>query len=211
MSIPIDTTVARKHFTTVDPVMVQLLDAGLDHENPIAFPTAKPTNQYFASIVSSIISQQISIHAADAVHGRVRAKLKRITPQTVLTTSDEDLRACGLSRQKISYLKKSAEIWPTLHTQNWSVMSDAEVIAELTQLYGIGQWTAEMFLMFSLARPNVFSFGDLGLMNDLYMCYPDMKPHHTRKVTNLVESWAPHRTTAALALWWHKDGGPVLL
>lgn len=211
MTTPIDTKAALKHFTAVDPTMAQLLKTGLTAPQPIAIPEPKAPEQYFASIVSSIISQQISIHAADAVQRRVCILLPVITPETVSLAPEEALRACGFSRQKVLYIKRSAEIWPTLHVTEWANWDDEAVIAELTKLYGIGRWTAEMFLMFSLARPDAFSFGDLGLMNGLYQCYPTIKPHYTRKVAALVDSWVPHRTTAALTLWWHKDGGPLLL
>jgi DNA-3-methyladenine glycosylase II len=207
----IDTNAALKHFTKVDPTMAQLLILALSAPYAIAIPTPKHPNDYFSSIVNSIVSQQISIKAAEAVFGRITSTLKHITPESVAHATPEQLRACGLSRQKISYVQKSAAIWPSLHTHQWSKMSDEEVITELTQLYGIGRWTAEMFLIFSLARPDVFSRGDLGLMNGLFSHYPSIRPHHTRKLNHLIEQWAPHRTTAALTLWWHKDGGPLLL
>lgn len=133
-----------------------------------------------------------------------------ITPAAVLTVPEAELRACGLSRQKTRYIYRNAELWPTLDTSHFPTLPDHTVITELTKLYGIGRWTAEMFLMFTLARPDVFSFGDLGLRQSIYQHYP-VHPHHTRKIAALVESWSPYRTFAALTLWWHKDGGAVVL
>lgn len=210
MSSPLDTRAALKHFTQADPIMAAILKAALRHPTPIALPTPKPPQEYFARVVRSIVSQQISVKAADAVFGRVTTLLPILVPEAVSAVSDEELRACGLSRQKISYIRRNAEIWHTLPIEHFASMDDEAVITELTKLYGIGRWTAEMFLMFSLVRPDVFSYGDLGLMQSLYQHYP-VKVHHVRKIKNIVDTWSPHRTLASLALWWHKDGGPVIL
>lgn len=205
----IDVNEALIHFKRSDPLMAKLLAAALKAPEPLAVPAPKRSSQYFASIVSSIVSQQISVKAADSILKRVHATLGTVTPENVLTTSDDALRQAGLSPQKLRYLKHNAEIWHTLPINDFKNMEDEVVIEELVKLYGIGRWTAEMFLMFSLARPNVFSRGDLGLMNGIFLTYP-VKPHHTRKIDSLVASWAPHRTTAALTLWYHKDNKPVL-
>lgn len=207
----IDLNAAMQHFTQTDPRMAELLRDALSASDPIAIPQAKAPSQYFESIVASIISQQISTKAADAVRERVTAHLDgKITPKQVLATDFDTLKACGLSGQKTKYIMHNATVWPEVPTDAFATMSDEEVIAELTKLYGIGRWTAEMFLMFSLARPNVFSYGDLGLMDGLYRSY-NYKPHYVRKIANTVESWSPHKTAASLALWFVKDNGPVLL
>lgn len=210
MNSLIDTQAALEHFRQHDVVMARLLEVGLQGAAPIAIPTPKPSSQYFASIVSSIISQQISTKAADSIHGRVKALLGRVTPQRVQEVTDEELRACGLSGQKVKYIRHNAAIWHEIPVGNFVHLSDEEIIAELTKLYGIGRWTAEMFLMFSMARPNVFSYSDLGLMQSFFEQYP-LKPHFKKKIPATVDIWAPHKTLASLALWWHKDGGPVLL
>lgn len=217
-----DTQTALKHFSTVDPTLEQLLHAGLTAPTGqgIALPTPKPQSAYFGSIVRSIVSQQISTKAADAVFSRIVAAVDGvqesrrvatgITPERILALPEDTLKACGLSGQKTKYIRHNAEIWHTIDTTHFPTLPDEVVITELTKLYGIGRWTAEMFLMFTLCRPDVFSFGDLGLMQSIYQHYPH-RPHHTRKIATLVESWSPHRTLASLALWWHKDGGPVVL
>jgi DNA-3-methyladenine glycosylase II len=206
----IDTNTAGNYFKTADPIMAALLKQSLTAAKPIAIPQPKPTSEYFSSIVSSIISQQISTRAADAVRGRVVTFLGELTPQAVLAADFAELKAQGLSNQKTKYLKHNAEVWPTVPVKQFKAMSDEEIITELTKLYGIGRWTAEMFLMFSMARPDVFSYGDLGLMNSLYRNYK-YKPHYVRKIQTTVKSWSPHRTTASLALWHTIDNGPVLL
>lgn len=207
----IDLNAAAAHFQDVDPVMAQLLTDALSAPEPIAIPQPKPVEQYFASIVASIISQQISVKAADAVRSRVVQHLGgHITPESVQRSDFDTLKACGLSNQKTKYIKHNAKTWSDIPTTQFTSMSDDAIIKELTSLYGIGRWTAEMFLMFSLTRPNVFSYGDLGLMQGLYRAY-SYHPHYVRKIQHTVDSWAPHKTTASLALWFVKDNGPVLL
>lgn len=218
MSSILDTQVALKHFTSIDPVMASMLRTAL--QAPVALrlelPTPQPTAAYFGSIIRSIVSQQISTKAADAVFGRIVAQIggtrnsRRVTtglsPEAILALPVADLQACGLSGQKTKYIRHNAEIWHTLTTKHFTTLPDETVITELTKLYGIGRWTAEMFLIFTLARPDVFSFGDLGLMQSLYEHYPH-RPHHNRKIAALVESWSPYRTLASLTLWWHRDHG----
>jgi 3-methyladenine DNA glycosylase/8-oxoguanine DNA glycosylase len=206
----IDTKAAIKYFKTIDPVMAQVVERALTAERPIAIPTQKPTDAYFSSIVTSIISQQISTKAADAIRGRVVTLLGTVTPETVTAVDFMTLKQCGLSEKKTTYIKQNAELWHTLPISSLTTMSDDDIIKELTKLYGIGRWTVEMFLMFSLARPDVFSYGDLGLMKSLYRHY-NFKPHYTRKIRQTVDSWSPHRTVASLALWHTIDNGPVLL
>ncbi len=216
MSSLTTTRQALEHFKAVDKRMAGILEASLQSRAPITLPVPKPPAEYFESVVRSIVSQQISVKAAEAVFRRVRARVVgdqggALSPAAVLTVPEDELRACGLSGQKTRYIRRNAEIWPALETSHFSALSDEEVITELTKLYGVGRWTAEMFLMFTLARPDVFSFGDLGLMQSIYQHYKELRPHHTRKVAALVAAWSPYRTLAALALWWHKDGGPVVL
>lgn len=206
----IDTQAALIYFKQHDAVMYEILKASLESSTPLLTPKAKPTSAYFHSIVSSIISQQISVKAADAVRGRVEALLGDVTPQSVLQTDRAILQTCGLSHQKVKYIYYNAEHWHTIPTSSFSDMSDKEIISELTKLYGIGTWTAEMFLIFSMARPNVFSYGDLALVQSLYTAY-SYYPHYTKKIATTVEGWSPHQTSASLALWYARDKGPVLL
>lgn len=206
----IDTTAAYKYFKTTDPIMATVVKQALTAAYPIAIPQKKSVDAYFSSIATSIISQQISTKAADAIRGRVVSLLGTITPETVIAVDFDTLKQCGLSTKKTEYLKHNAQLWHTLPITELDAMNDEAVIKELTKLYGIGRWTAEMFLMFSLARPDVFSFGDLGLMKSLYRHY-NFKPHYTRKIEATVALWSPHRTVASLALWHTIDNGPVLL
>ncbi|HEY0964559.1 MAG TPA: DNA-3-methyladenine glycosylase 2 family protein [Candidatus Paceibacterota bacterium] len=205
----LDSVAALKHFAAHDPRMAALLQNALTHDNPLTLPIPKQSQDYFGSIISSIVSQQISVHAARAIKGRVADLLGEITPETVIAADFNTLKACGLSEKKTLYIKQNAELWHSIPYTSFSTMTDEDIIAELTKLYGIGRWTAEMFLMFSLARPDVFSFGDLGLMHGLYREY-QYKPHYTKKIKQTVETWSPHRTIASLTLWHSKDNPPPI-
>jgi DNA-3-methyladenine glycosylase II len=206
----IDTDSALQYFKQHDPIMAELLLRALEAPQPIAIPKPKPTSQYFSSIVSSIISQQISTKAATAVRQRVLAQLGTLTPEAVNAVDFDSLKACGLSAQKTKYIKHNASVWPEIPVGDFVHLPDEAIIAELTTLYGIGRWTAEMFMIFSLARPDVFSYGDFGLMKSVYRHY-NYKPHYVRKLRSTVAGWAPHRTVASLTLWHQLDNGPVLL
>jgi DNA-3-methyladenine glycosylase II len=204
MDMPINTIAALKHFKQTDVLMAQLLEAALKGVAPLTLPTPKQPHEYFGSIVSSIISQQISTAAARSIKARVLEALGELTPEAVLAIEFTTLRACGLSEKKTEYIKHNAAAWHDIPTSDFMLMDDEAIIKELTKLYGIGRWTVEMFLMFSLARPNVFSYGDLGLMQGLYGHYK-YKPHFNRKIASTVEAWSPHKTIASLTLWHTKD------
>jgi DNA-3-methyladenine glycosylase II len=200
-----DTKKAHAHFKKVDPKMAVLLKNALAHKaKPIEVPIGRQKSKYFEAIVGSIVSQQISVKAADAVWKRLKAGVKKVTPENLKNRTPEELRTYGLSRQKATYIIKSATIWETLPLAKFGKMTNEEVIAELTRLHGIGRWTAEMFLMFTLARPDVFSMGDWGLLIAIKNNY-GIKPDKKKKLEKLTALWSPHRTLAALALWHHKD------
>lgn len=210
MEQSLDLSAARKHFKAHDPIMYHLVKQVTEHKNPIVLPKPLPPRAYFGAIVSSIVGQQISTKAAAAVRARLVARVGKLTPRAISAISEEDLQSCGLSAQKTRYLKTNADLWHTIPVRSFAHMNDEEIIAELTKLYGVGTWTAEMFLMFSMARPDVFSYGDLGLMGALYQNYP-LKTHWNRKLEQTVNAWSPHRTIASLTLWHVRDNEPVIL
>jgi len=207
MKSDFDTKAALNHFKKVDPTMAAMFAASLKHANPVRMSAGKPKGKYFQSIVASIVSQQISVKAADAVWKKFTKGIGKITPENLKTRTIDELRIYGVSRQKANYIIKSAEIWETLPVAKFVTMDNEAVIAELTKLYGIGRWTAEMFLMFTLARPDVFSMGDWGLLTSIKHNYKldPKKKTHVKKIEKLAASWAPHRTLASLTLWHHKD------
>ncbi len=198
------------YFKQVDPIMARLFAESLKGKNPIVLPKAVVPEKYYVSIVRSIVSQQISTKAARSVYIRLNNHLKtkdidnKISPSSVLSTTTKGLRACGLSRQKVLYIRYNAKHWHTIPINELQSLTDEKVISILTKLHGVGRWTAEMFLIFSLGRENVFSYGDLGLMQSLLHNYK-FKKHWKQKIIKTVEKWGPYKTYASLALWHHKD------
>lgn len=166
---------------------------------------AEVTN-HFQSLVESIISQQLSVKAADTITNRFVALFPRKkfpSPQDILKTKDSIIRSVGISGQKISYIKNIAKA--ELDFKEIDKMSDEEVIIELTKIKGIGQWTAEMFLMFSLQRDDVFSYGDLGLRNAMKNIYGLRKHPTIQKAEKISGAWKPYRTLACRYLWASLD------
>jgi DNA-3-methyladenine glycosylase II len=200
---------AMQHFKQHDPIMERLLAHGIANPKTFKLPTKKPDSVYFSNIVSSIISQQISTKAADAIRSRVLGLLGSITPEQIILTPEEDLRSCGLSPQKIKYLYFNAKHWHTVPFSQFTTMDTKSVIAELIKLYGVGEWTAEMFCIFTLARTDVFSTGDLALRQSLCHYY-HVKPHYTKIIATTISAWSPYQSMAALALWHARDTGLAL-
>lgn len=193
---------AVQYFKKVDPKLHAL---ALKYQHDISASVPLPPRAYFAALASSIISQQLSTKAADTIEARVKSLLKSITPKNILAASEEELRAAGLSFQKISYLKNLAEAWPKLETKKFTALEDAEIITRLSSVRGIGRWTAEMFLMFAMARPDVFSYGDLILRNQLCTLHNLDPKKDKAEAEALAEKWSPHRTFAARILWANKN------
>ena len=204
----IDTAAALKYFKQADGVMHQLLTNAFKSNRSLRIPTPKKPDEHFTSLMNAIIGQQISTKAAASVRKNVTNFLGRLTPENVQNADFDELKACGLSNQKTKYLKHNAEVWHEIPYGNFVHLPNEAVITELIKLYGVGRWTAEMFLIFSLARADVFSYGDLGLMKSLLQQY-NYKPHHVRKIRTTVERWSPHQTLASLALWHALDNEPA--
>lgn len=165
----------------------------------------------FVTLARSIVGQQISVKAADSVWLRVAAVLPVMTPKTVLASEDETLRACGLSARKVEYLGDLARHFSTgqIHLDRWEAMGDAEIIAELTAVRGIGVWTAEMFLIFNQLRPDVFPLDDIGLQKAVALHYCKGERPVRSKLAKLGERWRPWRSVATWYLWRSLDPVPV--
>ncbi len=152
----------------------------------------------FQALFDAIVSQQVSVAAADAIWGRL--KTAGLTgPRKVIWASDEDLRACGLSRQKIRYAKALAA--SGIRFEQLRAMPTDDVIATLTEVPGIGRWTAEIYAMFSLGRADVFAPGDLALQESARLLFAlDSRPTE-KALREMSEDWAPWRGVAARLLW----------
>ena len=174
----------------------------------VELPEFKPHKNHFYALAREIIRQQLSGASADAIERRFVAlffRRKNFFPKAaqILAMPDERMRSSGLSRAKISYLKNlaAAVADKKLDFKRLAVLPDEEVIMRLTEIKGIGQWTAEMFLMFALDRPDVFSYGDQGLRNAMVRLY-GLRVHPSRaRAEKISRRWRPYRTLAARYLW----------
>ncbi|MEK9671025.1 MAG: DNA-3-methyladenine glycosylase 2 family protein [Rhodospirillaceae bacterium] len=174
-----------------------------------------PRNQPdgFAAVVSSIIGQQVSTHAGAAIRKKVEKGLGRVTAARVLATSDDALRSLGLSRPKVAYIRGVAEAVQNkqINFRALRSMPDDEVLAKLTALKGIGQWTAEIYLMFALGRPDIMPSGDLALQEAAARMMKLKARPTAKELAKIAEKrWKPYRSTAALMLWYYyrHTGGP---
>lgn len=166
----------------------------------------------FFTLARAIIGQQVSVKAADTMWQRFETALsQRIHHEAVLALDEEGMRACGLSRQKISYLKGLAEHFSTqgLDRLHWHEMTDDEVTRRLVAITGIGSWTAEMFLIFCLCRPDVFPIKDIGVQKAIEKHYGKGKTLTLERMQRITKSWKPWRTVATWYLWRSLDPVPV--
>lgn len=159
----------------------------------------------FVDLIESIISQQLSGKAASTIFNRF-IKLfpdENITPQKLLKIGNKKIRECGVSTSKTSYIKGIAKaiVEKQIDLKKLERLNDEDVIFELTKLKGIGQWTAEMYLMFTLGRPDIFSTGDLGIQNAMVKLYGLEKKPEKENLIKLSLKWSPYRTTACRVLW----------
>jgi DNA-3-methyladenine glycosylase II len=195
---------AMAHLSASDPVMARLVS----ERGHVALT---PTDDYFFTLLEAMASQQLSSKAADTIVRRILALVpgkKTPGPEDVLALPDQALRDAGLSWSKVSYLKDLAAhvVSGSLPLDHIAQMPDEEAIAALVEVKGIGRWTAEMFLIFSMARPDVLAVDDYGLraaMMGLYSLPELPKPAAMREV---AEPWRPYRSYASLYLWRSRDG-----
>ncbi|MEK7472314.1 MAG: DNA-3-methyladenine glycosylase 2 family protein [Patescibacteria group bacterium] len=199
----IDINSAIKHFESHDPKVVTLLKNYAVAKRVIK---KSPPDMYARELFASIVSQQLSTKVADIIWGRF-ANLVKVPedPKVVKKFSVEQLRTVGLSNSKATYILAIANgvTDGTVLLDHLDSLDDEAIIAELVQLKGVGRWTAEMFLLFTLARPDVFSVGDLGLRNAADKFFDKkLKPE---KLLKLSAAWSPHRSAVSLALWHSLD------
>ncbi|OIP57985.1 MAG: DNA-3-methyladenine glycosylase [Candidatus Levybacteria bacterium CG_4_10_14_0_2_um_filter_36_16] len=165
----------------------------------------------FMRLTRTIVGQQLSVKAAATIFGRFGKLFKNgINPKDLLKIPDEKLRGAGISFQKIKYLRDLAKktLSKQVNLHNLKNKQNSEVITELVRIKGIGQWSAEMFLMFSLGRPDVFSYGDLGLQNAIAKLYKMKNKPTEKQMEKLTKKWTPYRTFAAMILWRSLDNEP---
>lgn len=165
----------------------------------------------FYTLLRAIVGQQISVKAADSVWANVEKAVKPLMPENLLRKRETTLRACGLSGAKVAYARNLATFFKgrDLSPAAWKHHSDAEVIAELTAIKGIGSWTAEMFLIFCLGRRDVLPLKDLGLLKAIDLYYTGGQRLTTNEYAVLAEPWKPYCTVATWYLWRALDPVPV--
>lgn len=165
----------------------------------------------FVTLARSIVGQQISVKAAQTVWERLVLVCPKMTPAYMLRVGEEKIAACGLSKRKTEYILDLALNFKEkrVHATDWASMEDEEVIAELTHIRGIGRWTAEMFLIFNLLRPNVLPLDDLGLLRGISVNYFSGEPVSRSDLREVAANWEPWRTVATWYLWRSLDPVPV--
>jgi DNA-3-methyladenine glycosylase II len=191
---------AMAHLRAVDPVMAHVIE----RVGPITL-TARSEGTHFDVLIRSIVYQQLSGKAAATIHGRVRNLLTEdgSMPEQIIALDHDILRGAGLSNQKARYVKNLAQhvLDGTLPVETLHELSDEEIIAALTQVKGIGRWSAQMFLMFRLVRPDVLPDLDLGVQKGIQRAYGLRKLPTPKKVMQIGAKWAPYRTLGAWYMW----------
>jgi DNA-3-methyladenine glycosylase II len=189
---------AVNHFQKVDPVLYNFAIT-------TDLPEIAKTEDYFLNLCDAIVSQQLSIKAAATIFGRFKLLFVNEvpTPETVIKLTEEQLRAVGLSRNKaLSVQDLAAKVLNNeLELDIINKLSDAEILTELVKVRGIGRWTAEMFLIFTLGRPDVFSPGDLGLKKGIEKLYKLKSMPEPDKAEKLAAKWSPYKSYASRLLW----------
>jgi DNA-3-methyladenine glycosylase II len=165
----------------------------------------------FVTLARSIVGQQISVKAAQTVWDRFSALPKKITPANVLKLKVDDMRAAGLSVRKVEYIVDLALHFSSKQVleSQWTAMEDDAIIDELVAIRGIGRWTAEMFLMFYLMRPNVLPLDDVGLINGISRNYFSGEPVSRSDAREVAQAWQPYCTVATWYIWRSLDPVPV--
>jgi DNA-3-methyladenine glycosylase II len=195
---------AKRSLARSDPVM-----GGIIRRFPKVHIT--PRGDPFHTLARAIVGQQISVKAAQSVWNKLEVCVSTVSPKSVLIKKRTELRACGLSDRKVEYIADLAQHFADgkIHVHRWPAMGDEDIIAELTEVRGIGRWTAEMFLMFNLLRPDVFPLGDLGLQKGIQVSYHGGRKIALRTMKMRGETWRPWRSVATWYLWRSLDPLPV--
>ena len=190
-----------------DPVLGSIMEH-------VSLPEVDSDNDIYLNLLSSIVSQQLSMKVARVIFDRFINLFPECnpSPERLLEIDTEELRGCGLSYQKAGYLKNIAEHWIRHHgkgMRDWLVMSDDEIIADLTTIKGVGKWTVQMILMFRLGRLDVFPIDDLGIRQGMIKMYNlgELKGKPLlSELTRISEQWTPYRSVACMYVWRYKDG-----
>jgi DNA-3-methyladenine glycosylase II len=195
---------AKKELKKKDKKLGKIIDS---YPNDFLFSKSDP----FITLARSIVGQQISVKAAQAVWDKLILKIRKITPKVISSTHSNTLKSVGLSLQKVLYLKNLARafIKNEIKKNLWSKMSDDEIINDLIKIKGIGKWTAEMFLIFNLCRADIFPLDDVGMIKGVCKMYNLKYPLKREKLMKIGNKWKPYRSVATWYLWRSLDPIPV--
>lgn len=204
LSAPAYWTEACKHLVKKDRVMKRLIPQ---------YPgqTLQTRGDAFVTLARSIVGQQISVKAAQTLWNRLSQLPPSMTPEQLLLLKVDNMRAAGLSARKVDYLVDLAVHFTEgrLHTDQWATMGDEAIISELMAIRGVGRWTAEMFLIFYLMRPNVLPLDDAGLINGISKNYFSGDPVSRSDAREVAEAWKPWCSVATWYIWRSLDPQPV--
>ncbi len=199
------------HLRASDPILSQLIDAA--GPLPDAREGRPERDDHYGALVRAIVGQQLSVHAARAIYGRLSARFedRPPTPREIIEDDPQELRSVGLSRAKVEFLRSLAEhvLDGRLELERFGDLPDEQVIEELVAVKGLGTWTAHMFLMFHLERPDVLPVGDLGIRRAMERAYRLDELPGSAVMERIAEPWRPQRTLACRYLWRSLQNEPV--
>ena len=195
---------AAKTLKKNDLILARLIDLK-------AIPKFRVHGGAFTTLARSITGQQISVTAAESMWKKLEEKIGNVSPDSISRLNINSFRALGFSKRKVEYIKDLSTKFldGTMDFSNWETKDDEELVEILTRNRGVGRWTAEMFLIFYMIRPNVFPLGDLGLQKAISINYSGGKPNSIRKLQILKKQWCPWCSVATWYLWRSLDPIPV--
>jgi DNA-3-methyladenine glycosylase II len=206
MSHPVYWHKAKKLLSEADPILARLI---LVHNQY----TISSRGEALETLLRSIVGQQISVQAAASVWEKLAKKIGKIKPKNVILISFDDLKSCGLSKQKVQYIINICNHFIDFSIKDhsyWEDRSYQSIYDELTTIKGVGPWTAEMFGMFYLLEKDIFPIKDIGIIRAMNQIYGEGKPLDLEKIIAISETWRPYRSVACWFLWRSIDSEEVL-
>jgi len=201
MNVSENWEVAAKELSRKDPVIMKIIKLYSGDKMQLK-------NNAFLTLVRSVVGQQISVKAADSIWKKLEELCRdSIEPERIKSFSEDELRSAGLSKSKVNYIQNIAK--SDILEVNWSNLDDEEAIDLLCKIKGIGRWTAEMFLIFHLARPNILPLGDIGLIKAIELNYNNGEKMSKEELEAYGQKWSPWCTVATWYLWRSLDPIPV--
>ena len=206
MSLPAYWQQSKEFLTHADPKLAKLI---LEHQQY----SISSRGEALETLLRSIVGQQISVQAAASVWGKLEKKIGKIKPENVILMSFEELKSCGLSKQKVQYIINICNHFINFSIKDhlyWENRSFESIYDELITIKGVGPWTAEMFGMFYLLEKDIFPIKDIGIIRAMNQIYGEGKPLSLEKIIAISETWKPYRSVACWFLWRSIDSEEVL-